>query len=128
MRTVGDFQRVENMVGTGMPDVNYCIEGVEGWIELKQTQGWPRFSHKPLVLDHYTPQQRLWHRRRTSAGGRVYVMLQIVRPCTYVLLPARWSAEHLGLDATQADIEVAALIHSLNQFPHHDAMALSLTG
>lgn len=29
------FERVENGLGTGWPDVNYCMEGNEGWIEIK---------------------------------------------------------------------------------------------
>ena len=125
LKRYGDFQRVENMVGSGIPDVNYCLPpGVEGWVELKQTQGWPRDPMRPLALDHYTPQQRLWHKRRRSAGGRVFVLLQIVKPCEYILLDARWAAIHLGLTATQRDIKQAALVLGLHTFPERFVMEM----
>ena len=37
----GHLVRVENAVEAGTPDVNYCIDGAEGWIELKQLDRWP---------------------------------------------------------------------------------------
>lgn len=42
----------------GIPDVNYCVKGVEGWIELKQ---FPK-------IDIKTSQVR-WFRERVKAGG-----------------------------------------------------------
>lgn len=62
----GDFQRIElGAVGPGVPDINFCIDGVEGWIELKTT-------------DTYTVPFRLgqvaWAARRTRAGGRVLLL------------------------------------------------------
>jgi hypothetical protein len=29
------WDRIENGVGVGMPDINYCLSGIEGWIEMK---------------------------------------------------------------------------------------------
>ena len=29
------WMRVENVLLPGVPDVNYCINGAEGWLELK---------------------------------------------------------------------------------------------
>lgn len=34
-RPLDRFERVENGLVDGMPDVNYCMAGAEGWIEIK---------------------------------------------------------------------------------------------
>lgn len=73
----GHLQRIENMVGVGMCDVNVCIRGTESWVELKQLDAWPVKPDTLVLLPHYTPQQRVWQRRRGEAGGRVYVLLQV---------------------------------------------------
>lgn len=60
-------QPVENRVGPGTPDVAY----VGGWIELKHTE---RFTSH---LEHYTPQQRIWHVQHRQAGGTCWFWWQI---------------------------------------------------
>jgi hypothetical protein len=62
------FQSVETWsTGQGVPDLNYCSIGVEGWIELKKSDGW--------VVD-FSPQQIAWIERRLRAGGRVFVFVR----------------------------------------------------
>lgn len=61
----GDHERVENSVGSGTPDVNYAIEGVEGWIELKLCRG---------DSLHFEKYQLPWHVRRLKHNSRLYVM------------------------------------------------------
>lgn len=34
-RPTDRFERIENGLVDGMPDVNYCMAGCEGWIEIK---------------------------------------------------------------------------------------------
>lgn len=127
MKAYGDFQRIENMVGVGMPDVSYCIRGTEGFIENKWRASWPRDPEDIVTLDHFTPQQRIWIKRRTSAGGRVYVFLQV--GTGYYLLPGRSAALSLGKDWRRRDIERAALICGLGAFPTKNLLAvLSGTG
>lgn len=58
------WQRIENEVGAGQPDVNYCIDGVEGWLELKV---WPR---------KLEPSQILWARTREACGGITWVLVK----------------------------------------------------
>jgi hypothetical protein len=50
-----------------VPDVNYCGEGSEGWIELKKTDGW---------VVNVSPHQVAWMERRMRAGGRVFIMVR----------------------------------------------------
>jgi xanthine/CO dehydrogenase XdhC/CoxF family maturation factor len=124
----GHFERLENMVGVGRPDVNYCVRRVEGNIELKWAERWPARANVPLALPHYTPRQRNWHRVRLSAGGRVYVLLEVMRPRPgYYLFHGDWARQHLGLDATQADCQAAALVQQVGYFPT-DALIAALTG
>lgn len=118
MKLHGHFERIENMVGVGRPDVNYCVRGVEGNIELKQIQTWPVRAETPVAIKHYSPQQRIWARQRVLAGGRVYTLLEVVRPVpTYILLRAEWSRVYLGKTATQEDIRRNALVFAEGAFP-----------
>ncbi len=64
---------VENPALPGTPDVNY----VEGWIELKCWGSWPKKSGTPLRIEHWTPKQRVFHVRRSRAGGETYVLIEI---------------------------------------------------
>jgi hypothetical protein len=53
--------------GQGVPDLEYCCDGISGWIELKKSDGW--------VVD-FAPQQIAWIERRVRAGGRVFVLVR----------------------------------------------------
>lgn len=66
---------VENPVMPGTPDVNY----VEGWIELKWLRAWPKSADTVVRVEHFTPQQRIFHLRRRMAGGRSFVLIQCRR-------------------------------------------------
>lgn len=58
--------RVENLVGTGQPDVNGCLNGVEVWVELKYVRsGW---------AIKFQPTQPAWILKRTAYGGRVFIL------------------------------------------------------
>jgi hypothetical protein len=62
------FQRVETGgTGLGIPDLNYCFAGCEGWVELKATTAW---------AVGLRPEQVAWLCRRARAGGRVYVAVR----------------------------------------------------
>jgi hypothetical protein len=52
------------VLGRGVPDSNYCGDGVDGWVEFKATE-----THAvPL-----RPEQVGWILRRCRAGGRVFI-------------------------------------------------------
>ncbi|MFA5604166.1 MAG: hypothetical protein WDA12_04900 [Bacilli bacterium] len=76
----GHIERIENGVaGVGTPDVNGCIGGREFWIELKCLPSWPK-SGGPVSIRHFRKEQILWMRRRSMAGGRVFVFLRVDAP------------------------------------------------
>ncbi len=61
----GDLVRIENVAGAGLPDLNWCIDGVEVWIELKI------YTRKRVLLRKL---QYAWSIRRSRYGGRVYII------------------------------------------------------
>lgn len=92
---------VENPVRPGTPDVNY----VEGWLELKWARNWPKRVDSPLVLDHWTPEQRIFFIERVNAGGKIHLLLQV--QTQWFLLPPMWAVQHLGKATRQQIIEAA---------------------
>ena len=59
------WTRIENLVGTGMSDVNGCLNGVEVWIENKLVHG-NQITFQPM--------QPAWIIQRLMHGGRVFVL------------------------------------------------------
>lgn len=55
------------LISMGVPDMNFCAEGVEGWVEFKQTDGYA------VTLE---PEQVSWLSRRARSGGRVFVAVR----------------------------------------------------
>src|SRR3954453_14766207 len=63
-----DWQSIETaMTGGGVPDSNYCMDGVEGWIEFKLTTHW---------IVPLRPEQIGWLLRGTRFGGRVFIAVR----------------------------------------------------
>jgi hypothetical protein len=63
----GDWIRIENVAGTGVPDVNYAIRGVEGWTELKviRRKTWDPLKPVQVCL---RKEQFAWLMRRGRHG------------------------------------------------------------
>ena len=59
------WNRLENLVGTGAPDANGCLNGVEAWIENKIVHG---------NQIRFQPTQPAWIIQRLMHGGRVFVL------------------------------------------------------
>ena len=70
------FQRIENLIGQGIPDVNCCTQGCEFWLELKVGDG--RFPD----LSKY---QIAWHYRRYIVGGKSFILQKSNRRSTLEL-------------------------------------------
>lgn len=81
---------VENPVCPGTPDVNYA----DGMLELKSLPEWPTDPRSTLLVPHFTPQQRLWLRKRHLAGGRVHLLLKVEDD--WLLIPGYEAAVHVG--------------------------------
>jgi len=82
---------VENSCWPGTPDLSITT----GWIELKWMKAWPKIAaDAPVLIDHYTPQQRIWAQQRHRAGGNVWLMLQVKNE--FLLFTGCFAAEALG--------------------------------
>ena len=78
------IDRIENLVSCGMPDVNYCINGVEGWIEMKSAIERQRSTSK--LLKHKLSQAQMnWFLKQRNAGGNAFILI-----CT----EKRWMLMH----------------------------------
>jgi hypothetical protein len=79
------MDRVENWVVAGMPDINFCGDGVECWIELKQPSEPKRKTTKLFGLNNHKLElsQRNWMLRQRSSGGRCFIL---IASCNYWIL------------------------------------------
>lgn len=68
-----DPQRVETSEKDGFPDVSH----VYGLVELKYVRWWPKRENTVLRIDHYSQEQRVFHKRRCRAGGLCHVLLGV---------------------------------------------------
>jgi hypothetical protein len=73
---LGLFERVENLLADGMPDVNFVTNRVEGWIELKWVEKWP-VKASSVVKVGVKPGQRVWWKKRREMGSNVFVFVRI---------------------------------------------------
>lgn len=104
-----DAFSVENLCGSGTPDVNY----MEGWIELKHKDEWPKRATSVVRLPHFTPQQRLRLRRRWHLGGNAYLLLQVEQD--WLLFDGGTAAVHVGrCDRSTLESIAKARWHSPN--------------
>lgn len=85
-----DALAVENPAKPGTPDLECTL----GWIEVKWMRSWPKRPETVVRVDHYTPQQRVWARRRALAGGKVWLMLIV--GTEWLLFRGEDAAEYLG--------------------------------
>lgn len=79
----GDWQRFEDKLSVGIPDVNAIANGVEWWLELKQMDAMP-----PRRIDiGLRPEQKVWLQRSARVGRRVAVLVAIKGHGYYFLPP-----------------------------------------
>ena len=70
------LDRVENVVVNGMPDINFCTEGVECWIEQKSPKEPVRATTKLFGSNHKVSQdQKNWFVRQMKAEGNAYFLI-----------------------------------------------------
>lgn len=86
-----DAQAVENgRTNPGTPDVEF----MGGWIEIKYLPKWPKRENTPVVIHHFTAEQRIWLKQRFAKGGKVLVLIRIA-DC-YLLFDGHLAAENIG--------------------------------
>lgn len=71
------FERIENIAGDGTPDVDYCISGNAGKIELKYEDTNAVRQTTPVLgrTRGMRRSQIIWAAKRLSAGGRVHLCI-----------------------------------------------------
>ncbi len=102
---IGHFERIENAVGSGTPDVAYTFwRGAfqrTGWIELKVIDHLPT-EDGCLFVAHFRKAQRVWHTRHALYHGKSFVLLYIKRTKDYWLFTGteacKWMGKPINLD------------------------------
>lgn len=89
---------IENPCRPGTPDLSYA----DGLLELKWARAWPTKDTSVFQVPHYTPQQRLFHRKRWSAGGKMFVLLQVAND--WMIFAGPVAAAYLGY-TTRVELE-----------------------
>ena len=81
MRDTGEFDRHEDKLNLGVPDVSYVMTGgvSTGWIELKHVHKPPVRPDTLFSIKHFTKEQKAWLMRRGSAGDNCWLLLQVDR-------------------------------------------------
>ena len=70
------LERIENIAGTGTPDVNFCSQGVECWIEMKSSKEPLRPTSLLFASNHRLSQtQKNWFLQQRNAGGKCYILI-----------------------------------------------------
>lgn len=77
MGTRWDVQSHEDRYSDGIPDLSFGISGVNGWIELKQIDAWPKMAKTLLKPKKYTSEQVNWLRRRGKKAGNCFVFVKV---------------------------------------------------
>lgn len=111
----GRWDRMENGVGVGMPDINFCLNGVEGWIEMKSPTE-PKHMHTPLFGSNHriSQDQKNWFKRQMDAGGRAFILIGTDK--RWMLIHGR----HVETLNTLTVIEIMAIAEWLIQRPVRD--------
>ena len=70
------LERIENVVGVGTPDINFCIEGAEGWIEMKSPKT-PKRKGTPLFGSNHklSQDQKNWFKKQANADGNGFILI-----------------------------------------------------
>lgn len=68
--------RIESSGGNGVPDVSFGIPRINGWIELKYRDEWPKRNTTKVKIP-LRPEQKHWIRARMETAGNVWVLFRI---------------------------------------------------
>jgi len=70
------LDRVENPIAPGMPDINFCADGHEMWIEQKSPIEPVRPTTPLFGSNHRVSQNQMnWHLRQYQAGGISWLLI-----------------------------------------------------
>lgn len=88
------FNRIENIMVAGMPDVVTVKSGRVTFCELKAVEKIPARASTPLLSDKrgLSPEQRNWHLEWTRAGGNSLIIVGIGASDIFVVRGAQADA------------------------------------
>ena len=67
--------RIENLIGSGMPDFNCCCDGRDAWVEIKTPVKTPARRSTPVMSSAHplSQDQKNWLMMHAKAGGTGFV-------------------------------------------------------
>ena len=95
--------RVENPAHPGTPDYNDCVDGVEFWIEFKQTKEMPKRADTPVFRDALRAEQVVWLYKRALAGGRCFIVAYVEDLDIVYIIPGKHAREFNGMTRAELD-------------------------
>ena len=108
------INRVENILVSGMPDVELCHKGQQIWVELK-VKAFPKRANTPIKI-RFEPAQRPWIGRRTKAQGCAFVLLQLGKyPNRHFCIMSHKKSEYLEKGILLADLKKISDIYIENR-------------
>jgi hypothetical protein len=100
------IDRIENVVGTGMPDVNLVLSGVELWIEIKSPMEPKKDNTTLFGSNHPLSQDQMnWFKRQMRAGGKAFVYIDTDKH--RILINGTW-ADRINTMTVQELLDEAA--------------------
>ena len=78
-RMLGHWEadRIENLCGSGTPDVTFTVPSKHGWIELKYLENFPKRPTTKVKIACFTDQQKLWLTRRGRLAGDCWLFVRV---------------------------------------------------
>lgn len=73
------LERIENIVGVGMPDVLSICDGLIAWVELKAVVSLPARSTTKILsgTKRLSQDQKNWHMNWHKNGGQSYILIGV---------------------------------------------------
>ncbi len=120
MQGYWNAQRHEDELSDSIPDVSFARKGVDGWLELKIIEHWPKRESCAVNLSRLRPGQVNWMEERGKAGnGHCWLLLAVgesAGDATWVLIPH--TSVRLVYDRALTRQEILSL------FPHCHSSSL----
>lgn len=103
--------RLESDTHPGIPDINFCWENQDYWVELKTMKELPKRITTRTTLG-LQPVQGLWLQRRTAAGGKCRVMCYLQSTRVWIIMYGHF------YDLAQKQFNTKDLMQYGNTLPH----------
>lgn len=100
--------RHEDECTSGIPDISYGIDGVNGWIELKAYKDWPKKPETIIPFKNFKRTQKKFLRGRGKAGGHCFVMIIFGKEVVLI----HWTDIHVLGTTTKEELLKHALYYT----------------